>query len=137
MNLKGKISISRTHGGDESLPIRIEVTDELSGARFLCAKMTLADFASVLTGLGGLPCDMDIHGLSVLGKVQEHKNMEVWVPDGPYNKRNETAAMALVPHEVDGWKGCISDATNHHRLIKREQARGLFRVGFTRHVDKI
>lgn len=43
----------------------------------------------------------------------------------------EMASVALIPYEVDGWRGYADDLLNHHH---RNQD-GTFNVSFTRFVD--
>jgi len=56
MTKKGKLTISRgTTNIDESECINLELTDDEFRMLFL-AEITLADFASAITGLGARPC---------------------------------------------------------------------------------
>ena len=54
-------------------------------------------------------------------------------------EKEEAARAAVSLMEVDGWKGRIDDATNHHKFRGKDDRDGvegsLFSVLFTRFVD--
>jgi len=124
----GKIRIGRPHtgGADEpERPIRIEITDSISGVRFCTAHLSPAEFAGILTGTNE-ECALELY-LSKVGMREESK--EVFVPV-VLSKDIGVTQASLAPFEVDGWKARRGDFGNHHRGSYKEG----FRVVFCRHV---
>lgn len=136
LNPKGHISIGRPSGDASCDYISIEIGDELSGIEFVEARVKYAEFAKLMTGLY-VDCEIITRGLHLVGMIQEHKTVEVFMPDGEYHTQEERAKAAIEPHEVDGWDGSFRDALNHHNRVKdkRVDNGGWYRVGFVRHVE--
>lgn len=132
-NAKGNLSISRpSYGGfDDREFIEITFRDCSSGTEFVTARVKLDDFARALTGLGHLDMSFDFYP-ELVGKKYEHKTEIVPRPDVGYNdkNRNEIAAKAFAPFEVEGWKGRVDDLFNSHMRTKEG-----YRVIFTRYVE--
>lgn len=124
--MKGNITISRPRPADY---IQIEFGDELSGRRFLRAKVKLADFAEALTGLGYVDCEFELTPDEV-GKVRETKTERIQA-DG-YSLTDEQKIAILAPYEVDGWRAQRSDLGNHHK-----GSQGVYSVAFVRFVPVI
>lgn len=119
MRLKGQISIVRQSGsGEDRSLVAIEVTDGLSGCRLLDVEMNFEDFGKALLGQGFMPCEFDFYEKCPIGKQHQHKQEEVFVPRHDYREREAVSAVAVKPYEVDGWKGRISDCTNHHNRVR-------------------
>jgi len=68
------ITISR-NSQDE---INLTLIDSASGIQFVDAMLSLADFASVITGIGMVPITADLRGLEYVGKnkVMESRTIE-------------------------------------------------------------
>lgn len=131
-DMLGSLTISRPRGADADY-IELSITDEKSGTQFLSARIGLSDFAEALMGLGYVPCKFDLRADRV-GLRYEHKEEFVPFTDNGYyahgsKEREEIAAAALAPFEIDGWKGRADDFFNHHR-----RGSGGVRVTFTRYV---
>ncbi len=71
---------------------------------------------------------------SVVGMKHEHKIVPVTYSSEPFGKRESNAAKAVKKHEVDGWRGRTDDATNGHKITKREGGMVTANVIFMRHV---
>jgi len=126
--MNGKITISRIRNNKEDGFINIQFEDKLSCTRFMEAKMTLADFASALTGLGYVDCEFELHPANV-GKLRQSKT-ELIPFVNPYKATKEEKEAAVNALEVDGWKGYRGDLDNHHRY----NSVGIS-VSFTRFVE--
>lgn len=136
---EGRIRIGRSYGGDETMPVSIEVTDASSYVQFIEVKMDLAEFASALFGRGDCACTFSLRAVEKVGMVRQHETREIFVPDGApgYSKDSARRAWAqevLAPHEADGWRGDFDDLTNGHRFVKRAEGGNIQRVIFRRHV---
>jgi len=131
MILKGNVTISRATSNVENDYIRIVVRDEESGTQFVTVEVSLAEFAQAITGLGAVPCQLDVRGLHNVGKRREVKRE---VLPALVNAREADALAraeaAIAPLEVDGWRG---EAGDYLLLSRRKQ--GDVTVVFTRFVD--
>lgn len=119
--MTGKISIFRVHGGSDETrasPIRIEITDEISGITFLEVRMSLEGFANALMSHSYENCGFTLRAQNV-GKKRELKEEKVPISkEDRYtrgNQESEVAKRILAPYEVDGWMARESDLFNHHR----------------------
>jgi hypothetical protein len=135
MKLKGKISIGRLYGGGEPEVI-VQIIDDATRVHFVEGRLSLLEFAQVITGQGEVPIELEVRGLDLLGKRREHKTAFVpfdskYIPDE--TKRQKAIDKALKPFEIDGWKARREDMENHHRY---ERDRGVdgYRVNFVRFV---
>lgn len=130
--LKGGLSISRPSGNIGPDYIEIRVVDELSGSQFVSVRVPLAGFAEAVTGRGHVDCEFDFRP-ELVGLKREHKEEFVPYDDLSYyarhGDRDEVAAEAFAPFEIDGWKGRADDLFNHHRRGKDGS-----RVTFIRYV---
>lgn len=133
-NLRGAITISRPRGRSAET-IDICVIDELSGVEFVSVRISPANFAEALVGLARVECEFDLRP-DLVGTVYEHKEELVPLPHDHYygtsrDKREQVAAEAFAPFEVDGWRGRVDDLFNPHR-------RGLngAKVTFVRYVPR-
>ena len=138
MRLPGEITISRPSGtDDEYISIKIECAK--SHVQFVEARVLLAAFARALTGRS-VDCTLEVRGLDKVGMRYEHQRLLVWVPDGPWGEREARAKAAVELCEVDGWKGRVEDALNHHnrrsQMDRSDQQADLhaYEVFFSRHV---
>jgi hypothetical protein len=131
VKLQGSITICKSMSTTDGDRIRIEIRDELSRARFVELIMSVTDFGYAITGLSERPCNIDVRGLSVLGKRREHKTELISVPDGVSLYKDtfmDWLGKAVLPHEVDGWKA--EPERNAHRMKN-----GKYSVIFIRYVD--
>ena len=133
--LPGSISISRPGGSEKCDYISIRFTEEGSRIQFLEARVKYADFAQAITGLVS-DCELVLCELNLVGQKREHKTEQVFVPDCPYDEREEVAAQAVAAYEVDGWTGRVEDALNHHKRNNSTASEkgALYRVVFVRWV---
>lgn len=120
--LIGSLSIGNPQGGrhDGKEVITIEVTDELSGARFLDVEIDPAEMMLALRGRARTPCKFILRPLLV-GCKFEHKTERV--PFDKYSTNKDEIAAALAPYEIDGWCGNRDDMTNGHRSSLHDGAR--------------
>ena len=111
--------------GAGNLHPSVTITDRISGCVILEAELTMEAYAEgVLTARHSVPCVVDLNDSGVIGQKVERKQEAVWVPSGDFKDRNKTAAKALKPFEKDGWRGSVTDATNHHRWIRKPPPEG-------------
>lgn len=117
--LVGALSINAVQAHDDRY-IHIDLVDESSSCLIAQIKIDFKEFGQCITGQSHMKCSyMLIPDNS--GKKLETKHEHVFVPDGPYDDRDKIAKRALKPHENDGWRGDMRDATNHtHRCVKHE-----------------
>lgn len=127
--LKGHITISRPRGLDGD-HISIQLQDSLSGITFCQARLSLAEFAQCLTGLGYTDCEFDFYPSNV-GKVLENKT-ELVALGTKYTVDEKVAAIAKF--EVDGWVGRQEDVGNWHKRSKKDDG---WHVGFRRFVEVV
>lgn len=130
MLLKGQITITR-NSNDE---IGIEIRDVDSGMDFCRLSMTPHEFARAITGLGSRPCDLDIRGVSRLGKTREHKT-EI-IPVSAYSIKDDEIDSLFATYQVDGWIGRRDDFKNGHRH-SGDSGKHFYKVAFERWVDTI
>ena len=132
--MKGKITLGRYASNYEDInPIRFQLEDDKSGVLFLDVKMTLKDFALMITGLGYIDCEFELKNSELVGKTREHKTENIVVRDA-WDITEEEKLEALKPFEVDGWIGSKYDISNHNNIVKGLS--NTYKVGFTRYVDK-
>jgi hypothetical protein len=132
--LNGSISISCPQGGDSDY-ISIQLEDISSSTRFCEVRIKYAEFTQALTGRGYMPMAFELRA-SKVGLIREHKRELVEFRYKNWDKREEEAAQALIPFEVDGWKGSISDMLNYcHRNVNKDGI-DYQEVTFTRYVEE-
>lgn len=113
--------------------IRLRLTDSVSGTTIADVDFSFEEFAKALmssTGQG-----IASWNTQNLGKKRQVKTESVFVPKGEYKSRNERAKAAIAPFEVNGWRGYVNDATNHHRRESSTSEGDWQTVSFTRFVD--
>lgn len=113
MKLKGKISITRPNSNVHGDYINITISDDTSGCEFVDLTMSMTDFAYCVTGMSHQDCSVEFRPDNV-GKTMEHKTISIPRPKS-YGKDVSEIKNLLAPHEVDGWVGNASDASNHHQ----------------------
>lgn len=116
---RAKLTISRPYGGrhDDRPCIKIAVDDQDSRIQFLELEVSLADFASALTGMSEVECDMVVRGLQNVGKVRETQTLVIVLEKSflkerglnPYGRELEDYLTndpdgIRASHETDGWK---------------------------------
>lgn len=129
---EGEISINRSHHSHSEDNISIDIDDKNSGCRIATIRASVIDFANALFSLRGQNCKYVLSNLELAGKIREHKDILVKIPK---TAKDKTIEQALAEFEVDGWKGRVSDAKNHHRAVEYADKYTSYRVGFTRYVD--
>jgi len=133
--MEGNISIFRPIG-NECDYIEIELVDKSSFIHFLRARVKYADFAKALTGQRELPCEFELRGSELVGMRREHKTEKVFVPSGGYATIRQRATAAVEALEVDGWKGYVSDALNHNKLLECSKNGDWMSVSYVRHINQ-
>ena len=101
--MKGKVTITRTWSSHSDDVITIRIQDELSNIEFVEAGMSLANFASAVTGLAMCKCEFDVRGLNYLGKkkVREARSIECPLP---FTTRREELSKWLEENaQEEGW----------------------------------
>ena len=111
--LPGNISINRVTGGGEA-EIWISLEEETSGIQFARFKMTLENFAKVITSQSCIEGTLELIGLDKLGWKAENKTEIISAPSGMSDKGKKEAEQAVKTLEVDGWRARKGDVTNHH-----------------------
>lgn len=123
---EGKISIGRVHSNNGEW-VEITIKDETSLVEFLEVKVSLENFAKLITGLSYIDCNFQTRGLNLVGKQREYKTVIV-ACDGWSLKRDEEEAInaVLAPYEVDGWIGRRYDLKNSKNYVGHEGVKVLF-----------
>jgi hypothetical protein len=134
MDLNGELIITRPQGNMTSDHVSITVTDKASRFPILKAMMSHEAFSRAL-GSQGQACQIEFYDTAPIGKQREHKSINVLIPSG-YQNREENARKAMFEYEVDGWKGRLDDALNHHTAVKMTDDGTYHRVVFTRYTDE-
>ena len=98
-NINGNVTISRVDTRDGQY-IEITIRDPNSVCA-ICAKMSIEDFGSAITGMGFQECVVEIpDDPSRLGKTRESIEIHALIPSG--NKKDaEAAIIAATP---EGWE---------------------------------
>lgn len=100
--LKGNITISKVHGPD-GYYVELRVRDKLSLNTFIEVKMSLEDYARVITGLAEVPIEMSVKNLDSVGKKKESKPLTFEIPK-EYSYDSEKYAKANAQKFADdGW----------------------------------
>lgn len=101
--IQGKLTISRVHSNTEDNYIEVRLCDPDAAIEFVTAKLSLADFASALTGLGRVPCELETRGLENVGKKLVTKTLEFpMLPDSDSGDK-EAAIAAAKLRCPQGW----------------------------------
>ena len=133
--LPGRLIVTNPHGGDRKDYVNVQITDAISSTILVNVKLSLEQFGIALSSSREVKCDLEYYPESI-GKVQESKTEEVFVPKGEWKDRYKTAEEAVSKFEVDGWKGSVSDATNSKRNIEYGDKGTIQKVSFYRYVDR-
>lgn len=120
---KGKLTISRPQRSDGKATVEINLVDASSTCEAVSIIVHVDVFAEALMGMGYQPCEYEFNDSGVIGKTREWKTEKVTVPECSWEpkKFEPIIRKAFEPFEVDGWKGRIEDARNHHKLVGRNK----------------
>lgn len=135
--MKGHISISYVRSSEEDDFMRISIDDQSSGITFLDVDLSMLNYAKVTAGLGYIPCEFTLRHADNIGKKLETKTEIVFVPKCDYHDREAVAADAVDDFDhkgEEGWVGRVSDAMNHHRLVRTSPEGGYYKVTYQRFV---
>ena len=121
--LPGRISFARVSSSMEDNYMEVTLEDESSSTLVVKAKMSMEDFALMVTGQGHLHCTFRLWG-QLAGMALESKE-EVVSYSGAYRDK-EAGREALRPFVLYRWKGRLSDVFNHHRSKGSDKQRVLF-----------
>jgi hypothetical protein len=118
--IKGQLTISRPSNGRGEEWITIEFRDEDAGVRFAQFRVSTADFARAITGLGYIPGEIEVGGLHLVGTKAENKT-EFIECEPPYGDKAKKATLLkkIEALEVDGWKSRSGDWDNHHNYTRK------------------
>lgn len=140
MKINGLLTISKRHSNVTGDSIHIVMRDEASGCEAFDVELSLFDFANAITGLACVHCTANFNNSGVIGLRAERKEELVYIPPGAYGgkDRAKNASACLKQFEKDGWVGSVSDATNHHRIVRgveKGKPGQTYRVGFHRYLN--
>lgn len=85
--VKGALSIGRI---SSSNICEIRLQDDASGETFAIARMKVADFATAMFGLSGIPIEIKVRHLSRVGCTRERKDGSIVVSDATIKKFEAT-----------------------------------------------
>jgi len=140
MKIKTRLGLSRVGMGKDTV-MRFEIEDSTSGTRIADISIDMEQFAFLVSGLHGIEADCELYSLENVGKVYEHKVVNIDAPtDMPRKVDDDVESIEdlLSPYEVDGWKANVSDLFNHHKRDARGEGdlrQHFYKVGFGRFVD--
>jgi hypothetical protein len=121
-----ELSINRISGGDGERPMRIEITDDISGTIILRADFSLENFMRALTGQSAMEGVGKVFLAGPIGCTTETKREALPRPKGNRDDGKEAKCL-LKPFEVDGWVGSPNDLYNHHRWAADGKVSVMFR----------
>lgn len=130
--IKGQLTISRVSSSSGDGYIEIRFRDVDACAEFARFRVSFADFAQAVTGLGYAPGEIQVQGLEVVGLKSENKS-ELVPGSHPYGDKTKLRELqaAMKKFQVDGWIGRASDLENHYNYKP-----GGCQVAFFRHIPK-
>lgn len=99
MKINGNISCNRA--SDDT--VRIEIEDNLSQQRFLEIKLSLEDFALMITGLSGIDFQGEVRNLSAVGKKKISEKRSAVFPGSSSTDRTELEQWLLDNKQEEGW----------------------------------
>lgn len=129
MKIPVNIRISKYTSNTRPDGVKLSIEDKISGSIFIECDISMMAFAQMLTGSGGDAVGefLGVH----IGMVHEVKTEVVEVSGKGKSYGDEgPARKAIAPFEVDGWRGSVSGAMNHHRHTGGNK----YSVGFSRFV---
>lgn len=130
--LKGSIRVGNIQSNIEDNYVQIEVTDELSDARFLQVKISYEQYGKMIAGNGEVECEFELRP-KVVGMERQTKTVMIPVPN--YAKiPPEQFAEVIKPYEVDGWKVSTYDLGNYKNYFGGEKDGYKCKVGCIRYV---
>jgi hypothetical protein len=98
-----RISRVTSNMGDDY--IEIEIRDKPSRQTAFRGRMSLQDFAMLVTGRGDVPIEAEWSGLDRVGKIMEMREIEFPIPAnaGHGERRKRIAIAEAARHTPDGW----------------------------------
>ena len=104
MKIAGAISIHRTQNSMGPDVMHLVLRDDTSRINFAEVSMTLEAFALAVTGLAGVPCEIEVDGLEYVGMRKETASHEFPIPCNVYDaNRNELARQEARRTCPAGW----------------------------------
>lgn len=101
---RAQISISRPSFGDGRELIEVRIKDMDAGVTFAEIHIPLADFASCLTGMSYVDCEMELRGTDNLGKLKVSESFDVSMgKEESYSDRKGRAKAAALSQCPEGW----------------------------------
>ena len=130
--INSKLTISRVHPNRGADWIEVTLEDKSSGIQFAEVHISLEEFSKAITGLGALPCEIEVRGLDLIGKKLETKTCTVTFPAGRTAEMTEDVFKMF---EFDGWEARRSDMNNsHNRMWIDTVDLEKFKITFQRYV---
>ena len=132
--MKALVEVSFLISSDYYGGSRLEITDSLSGIRFVDVKIPDKELALMLGRMVNVKCEADIRGLEYVGKKVEHKTAIIDMPkNAGYGDERKKIAFALGKGEAarmgNGWMIC--DMFDSKDSFKNDAVKAHFR----RYVD--
>lgn len=100
---KARLTISRPSYSDDRKKISIQVKDVDAGIRFLTIEVDLDKFSECITGLSETECEMEVFGLTNVGKMIERDRIEFEIEDRFYREADEYLYNEAIKHVPEGW----------------------------------
>ena len=135
-NLRGTICITKSHGEDEEMSIRITLRDDDSRCPMFEVRLSPEEFSNGMFGLAYRPCKIEIRSNPDLwGMKRENKRELIPKPEKfIYDSEEEKLYLieAVKPWEVDGWKAAVSQA-----LSTQQTNSEFYSVTFFKYMEKV
>lgn len=110
MKIKAKITISRNSNN----VISIRLVDEASSIEFFDGELSLADFASTVTGLSYVEMDAEVRGLGNVGKLKVRETRSIVCPLSSYS-RDDLRKWLTANGQEEGW--ILNDHLNSQNSV--------------------
>jgi len=102
MEIKAKVTISRSTSNFADDVINLRISDEKSSIEFVDLKISLSDFALAITGLSSISAQGEVRGLERIGKERVYESRSINCPIKSYNKEILREWLEKNAQE-DGW----------------------------------
>ncbi len=131
MNIKAKITISKTSGGSDGPTVAVTLTDDLSGISFFRGEMSLHNYAECITGLGNVEIDAEVRGLEYVGMKRVTESREIECPLLDY-KRDVLSRWLSDNAQEEGW--LVNSYLGGQGQVIRERDKTILRYHATKYI---